>query len=110
MAEEKKFDVLDPFSSVDLGIGDWADGVKDWASDNREVMQPFKQVINDMIVAIEHAFQSTPPLVMLIIISLIAWQAAGKRVGIIVAACLCVLGLLDPNAWSLAQHLLGWLA
>lgn len=103
MAEEKKFDLLDPFSNVDLGIGDWADGVKEWASVHRESMQPFKQFINDLIVGIEHAFQTTPPLIMLAIISLIGWQAGGPRVGIIVAASLCLLGFLDPNAWTLAM-------
>lgn len=103
MAEEKTFTLLDPFSGVDLGIGDWADGIKEWASAHREGMQPFKQFINDMIVGIEHAFQTTPPLIMLAIISLIAWQAGGKRVGIIVAASLCCLGFLDPNAWNLAM-------
>ena len=103
MAEEQSFNLLDPFSSIDLGLSDWADGIKDWASDHRELMQPFKQTINDLIVSIEHAFQATPPMLMLIIISLIGWQAGGRRVGIIVAASLFALGLLDPNAWSLAM-------
>ena len=110
MADEKKFDWLDPFSSINLGLGDWADGIKDWASANREAMQPFKQVINDMIVGIEHAFQATPPLVMLLLISLLAWQAGGRRVGMVVAVSLLMLGLLDPNAWSLAMTTLAIVA
>lgn len=103
MAEEQTFDPLNPFKSVDFGLGDWADGVKDWAAAHRDGMQPFKQFINDMIVGIEYAFQNTPPLIMLFIISLIAWQAGGVRVALVVAASLFFLGFLDPNAWSLAM-------
>ena len=103
MADEKPFSILDPFASLDLGIADWADGIKQWATDNRGLIQPIKAVVNDMIVAIDGTLQATPPLVMMMIIGLIAWQVAGRRVAIIVLASLVAMGLLDPNAWSLAM-------
>ena len=103
MADEKPFSILDPFATFDLGIADWADGIKDWATANRGMIQPIKSVVNDMIVAIDGALQATPPLVMIVIIGLLAWQVAGQRVAIIVLACLVAMGLLDPNAWSLAM-------
>ena len=103
MAEETGFSILDPFSSVDLGLADWADGIKQWAIEHRALIQPVKQVVNDMIVGIDDGLQAVPPVIMIGIISLIAWQLAGRRVGIIVLCCLFALGLLDPHAWSLAM-------
>ncbi len=103
MAEEKDFDILDPFKSVDLGIADWADGIKAWASANRDTVQPLKWLVNDLIVSIEGAMQATPPTIMLLIIGLLAWQMAGRRVAIFVVACLILLGLSDPRAWGLAM-------
>ncbi|SVE63707.1 uncharacterized protein METZ01_LOCUS516561, partial [marine metagenome] len=104
MAEqEKTFDFLNPFISVDLGLSDWADGIKTWASANRDAFQPTKRVINEMIVGIDTLFQSVPPIIMLIILALIAWQAAGRRVAILVIVSMSVLGFLAPNAWGLAM-------
>lgn len=100
---EEGFDILDPFRSVDLGIGDRADGIKQWAISNREAIQPIKSFFDTLIAAIETALQSVPPLVMLILIALIAWQAAGRRVAVLVGVCLLVLGFLTPDAWSLAM-------
>ncbi|MGH1543851.1 MAG: glycine/betaine ABC transporter permease, partial [Arenicella sp.] len=65
--KEKEFELLNPFYSVDSGIGDWANGIKAWAIEHRESMQPLRTVVNDLIVGIESVFQSTPQLVMLII-------------------------------------------
>ena len=103
MANETTFNILDPFSSVDLGIADKTDGIKQWAIANRELIQPIKGFFNEMIVGIDNALNSVPPLVMLVILALIAWQAAGARVGILVAASLTFLGFLAPNAWELAM-------
>ena len=101
--EEQGFDWLNPFASVDLGIGAQADGIKSWAIANRESIQPMKGFFDTVISGIEGALQSVPPLVMLLILGLIAWQAAGQRVGLVVTACLVILGLLSPDAWSLAM-------
>ena len=100
---EKSFDWLNPFASVDLGIGEWADGIKGWAMANRSLIQPIKTFFEGVIVRIEGALQAVPPVVMLLILTLIAWQAAGRRVALLVFFCLVVLGLLDPAAWSLAM-------
>ena len=103
MADEKTFSLLDPFDSVDLGIADWADGIKDWAAANRGTIQPAKRALNDVIVSVDNLFQAIPPLVMIAIIGLLAWQLAGRRVGLIVTIALLMLGLLDPRAWPLAM-------
>lgn len=103
MAEEATFNILDPFSSVDLGIAQSADGVKQWAIENREIIQPIKSVLDKMIINIDATLNSVPPLVMLLLLFLIAWQAAGIRTAILVGICMTVLGLLAPNAWGLGM-------
>jgi glycine betaine/proline transport system permease protein len=97
------FDWLDPFAAVDLGIGEWADGIKGWAMANRSLIQPLKTFFEGVIGRIEGTLQAVPPVIMLILLTLIAWQAAGRRVALLVFCCLIVLGLLDPTAWSLAM-------
>ena len=103
MAEKESFNLLNPFKSVDLGIADWADGIKTWAAENREVVQPVKWFVNDVIVAVEGIMQAIPPVAMLGIIFVLAWQAAGIRVAVFVATCLVFLGFSDPYAWGLAM-------
>ena len=104
MAKAKEeFSLLDPFSSVDLGIADTADGVKVWAINNRAVIQPIKNFFNDMIVGIDQGLNAVPPVVMILILILISWQAAGRKVAFIVVCCMSVLGFLAPNAWGLAM-------
>lgn len=103
MADEQGFNWLDPFSSIDLGIAEHSDGIKQWAIENREAIQPFKFFFDGLIQGIERAFIAVPPLVMILIIVLIAWQAAGRRTAIYVAVALAVLGLLSPDAWPLAM-------
>jgi glycine betaine/proline transport system permease protein len=100
---DKTFDWLNPFASIDLSIGERADGIKQWAISNRDLIQPTKRFLESMIIKVEAALQAVPPLVMLALIVLIAWQAAGRRVAIVVAVCLLALGLLSPDAWGLAM-------
>jgi len=100
---DKKFEILDPFSTVDLGLADAADVVKQWAISNRDVIQPIKNVFNDLIVAVDGFLNAVPPLIMLFVLAIIGWQAAGPRVAIIVAASMAGLGFLAPNAWGLAM-------
>ena len=103
MADGQGFNWLDPFSSIDLGIAEHSDGIKQWAIEHREAIQPFKFFFDGLIQGIERAFIAVPPLVMILIIVLIAWQAAGRRTAIYVAVALAVLGLLSPEAWPLAM-------
>lgn len=94
---------LNPFQSIDLGIGAWADGIKQWAIANRALTQPIKRFFESVIVQIEGTLQAIPPLVMLVVLVLIAWQTAGRRAALVVGACLMILGLLAPEAWGLAM-------
>ncbi len=110
MAEKEPIDLLNPFKNINLGIADWADGIKAWAVENRDVVQPVKWFVNDLIVSVEAIMHAIPPVGMLGIILLFAWQAAGIRVAIFVVSCLIFLGLSDPSAWGLAMTTLAVVA
>ena len=110
MDKEQGIDFLNPFDTIDFGIADWADGIKAWATENRDVVQPVKWFVNDLIIAVESVMQAIPPVIMLVIIGLIAWQSAGIRVTGFVLLCLVLLGLSDPNAWALAMTTLAVVA
>lgn len=103
MAEHDSYDWLNPFSAIDLELASYADGVKSWAIGNRDVVQPIKNFFNELIVGIESSLQAVPPTIMLVILGLIAWQAAGRRVAVLVVISMSLLGLLAPNAWGLAM-------
>jgi glycine betaine/proline transport system permease protein len=100
---DKTFDWLNPFASIDLGLTKHADGIKQWAISNRDLIQPTKRFLESLIVKVEAGLQAVPPVIMLVILVLIAWQAAGRRAAIVVAVCLVALGLLSPEAWGLAM-------
>lgn len=97
------FNWLNPFASVDLNIAGRTDGIKQWAISHREQIQPIKRFFDNIIIGIDDALNAMPPTIMLVLLVLIAWQLAGRRVAWIVAACLTVLGLLAPAAWGLAM-------
>ncbi|RJE84990.1 ABC transporter permease [Paracoccus onubensis] len=103
MAEDEAFNWLSPFASIDLDIDGRTDGIKQWAIANRDTIQPIKSFFDELISLIDTTLQSVPPTIMLIIVVLLAWQAAGRRVAVLVAACLLALGLLAPGAWELAM-------
>ncbi|MCY4312602.1 MAG: proline/glycine betaine ABC transporter permease [Gammaproteobacteria bacterium] len=94
---------MDPFSNIDLGIADWADGIKQWAAANRGTIQPLKLFLNDSINSVESVLQAVSPVIMIVLLTLLAWQLSGRRVAIIVCVALVALGLLDPGAWALAM-------
>ncbi|MFO1173673.1 MAG: ABC transporter permease subunit [Paracoccaceae bacterium] len=104
------FNWLDPFASIDLDLAGRSDGIKDWAISHRDQIQPIKQALDSVIVGIEAGLQAVPPLVMLVILVLLAWQVAGHRVATAVGACLVILGLLSPEAWGLAMTTLAIVA
>ena len=74
---DKTFDWLNPFASIDLSIGERADGIKQWAISNRDLIQPTKRFLESMIIKVEAALQAVPPLVMLGV----SWWLFRRRLG-----------------------------
>ena len=96
---DKTFDWLNPFASIDLGIASWADGIKQWAISNRDLIQPTKRFFETVITGIESALHAVPPLVMLVVLVLLAWQTAGRRAAIRGSGVAASgVGLMEPKA------------
>ena len=103
MADEKTFDILNPFETINFQFEDWADGVKEWAFENREFFRPLREPLDWMINGIQSSLLGMPQVVVLILVALIAWQSAGWRVAILVAVALSVMGMLGDRAWDLGM-------
>ncbi len=95
--------LLNPFVNTDLGLEESADGIKQWAIENRESIQPFKLFFTDIINSIDSFLLAVPPMITILFLSLFAWQFASRKVAIIVFFCLMMLGFLSPIAWELAM-------
>ena len=97
------FDFLNPFDSISFPIEDWADGVKQWSFENRELFRPMREPLDWMINNIEAVLQNTPQTIVLLVIGLFAWQAAGWRVGGGVVGVLAAMGVMSERAWNLGM-------
>jgi glycine betaine/proline transport system permease protein len=60
-----------------------------------------RQPVHVVLTAMESGLRGTPSLIVLGLITLLAWQVAGRRVGILVAMCLAFIGLI--GAWGPAM-------
>ncbi len=94
--------LLDPFSLIQVPLGDWAQSLLDWLVQNhREFFQLLKQPVQFLLNAFESGLRAVPPLVMLLVIFGVAWQAGGRRVGITALSCIVAIGLI--GAWTNAM-------
>ena len=103
MADEKKTDWLNPFETLNLPMEDWADGVKEWAFENRDAVRPLREPLDWLISSIEGALKGAPQIVVLALFGLFAWQAAGRKVALITIAALVMMGLMGARAWDLGM-------
>ncbi|MEJ2453053.1 MAG: glycine betaine/L-proline ABC transporter permease ProW [Candidatus Thiodiazotropha sp.] len=100
--EQAGFDLLDPFQEAVIPLGNWVDQGLTWLVDNfREIFQAIRWPIDATLTGIESALQAVPDLLMLVIIGLLAWQAAGRRLAIGAVISMAVVGLI--GAWSEAM-------
>ena len=103
MAEEKKTDWLNPFETLNLPMEDWADGVKDWAFENREAVRPLREPLDWLINSIDAGLKAAPQVVVLALFGVFAWQAAGRKVALITVAAMAAMGLMGARAWDLGM-------
>lgn len=95
--------LLDPFQGVMLPVGDWAQALIDWLVSNfRDVFQALKQPIDLVLSGLEAVLRGIPPMILIVIFSLLGWQLAGGRVGVLAAVCLFLVGAIGawPNAMT----------
>lgn len=90
---------LDVFDEALIPFGDWAESGLNWIVTNfRDVFQAIKVPFDIVLSNLEAALVGTPHLVMLAIITLVAWQFGGRRIGLITAGCMTAIGLI--GAWE----------
>ncbi|MET4579653.1 glycine betaine/L-proline ABC transporter permease ProW [Ottowia thiooxydans] len=85
-----------------LPVQDWINQGLNWFVDNfRPAFQALRQPVDALLGGVEAALQYPPTLVMIGILSLLAWQLAGARMAIGTLVSLLVIGLL--GIWSEAM-------
>ena len=90
-----KCGLLDPFECATIPMKDWVKDGLGWMVDNyRPMFQAMKWPVEQVLRNFEWLLSVVPPLPMLILLSLIAWQLAGGRMCAIVLGTLGFLGFL----------------
>jgi glycine betaine/proline transport system permease protein len=99
---DKALDLVHPFKEALIPFDVWVESGLAWLVDNsRFVFQYIQRPVNDVLTGIEHLLLATPTLVMIGILGLLAWQAAGKRVAVGAVTSMVIVGLI--GAWNEAM-------
>lgn len=92
---ESEFSWLHPFDQEVIPLGSAVDQAVNWLVVNfRSFFTAAKAPIDWVLSAIESGLSSTPPLVLIALLSLIAWQMAGRKVALGSLISLIFLGLI----------------
>jgi len=91
--------ILNPFDIFTIPLGDWVDAGIQWLVTNfRSFFQGLRWPVDKTLTAVEGVFQAIPPLVFLLIIGLIAWQLAGRKMAFMTVIWLAFIGFI--GAWE----------
>ncbi len=94
--------ILNPFELYTIPLDNWINAAVNFLVDNfRPFFQAIRVPIKFALDSIEAIFQSIPPLIFLIIIGLMAWQLAGRKIAIYSIWALTLIGFL--GAWKEAM-------
>ena len=94
--------LLNPFSLYTLPVDEWITTGISWLVDNfRPLFQVIQLPISWVLKGMEGVLVSTPPIILLVMMSLIAWQLAGRRVAIYSLWALTLIGFM--GAWQPAM-------
>ena len=101
-ASAPAFDWAQPFDGAVIPLDEWVDSGLTWTVDNfRPAFQAVRAPIDATLNGIEHGLLAVPPLLMIALIGLIAWQASGRRLAFGTVLSLLVIGFI--GAWSEAM-------
>ena len=94
-----EFNLLDPFQFLHIPLGDWVESIINYLVQNfRGFFRAIRWPIDQVLDISETILQSIPPMIGIILSSLIGWQLAGKKMGIFCAITLIFLGMI--GVWS----------
>jgi len=100
--EDTSLDLMHPFQDAVIPLDRWVDSGLDWVVENfRSVFQAIRWPIDATLSNIEAALLAVPDMLMLVIIGLLAWQAAGRRLAIGSVISMMIVGLI--GAWAEAM-------
>ncbi|WP_153448384.1 glycine betaine/L-proline ABC transporter permease ProW [Vibrio algicola] len=91
-----------PFKDAVIPFDHWVETSLNWmVMHGRPVFQAIRVPIDFILTSFQTALVSTPSILMIAILTLIAWQLAGRKMGISTLISLAVIGL--TGAWSEAM-------
>ena len=92
---------LDPFTGNTLRIAERSDAViMEFMLEYRPIFILIKQPVDYFLVSLDKLLTTAPPLIVLIVAVIIAWQMAGRRVAILTGGLLIFLGFIGPRMWQ----------
>lgn len=103
-AEKEEFAISwsEPFQHEWIPLETWVEQGISWIVENfRPFFSAIKAPVDATLTAVEAALQGVPALIMIVIISMLAWQMAGKRLGLATLCSLFFLGAI--GAWQEAM-------
>ncbi len=94
--------LFNPFQSYTLPLDEWVNNLVNFLVDNfRPLFQAISLPISGTLEIVKSTFLAIPPLIFLIIIALLVWQLAGRKIAIYSFIALCIIGFC--GAWEAAM-------
>jgi glycine betaine/proline transport system permease protein len=101
-APEQHFDILHPFDHAVIPLDVWVTHLLNWVVDNfRPVFQAVRWPVDSVLTAFQTGLLSAPALLIIVVVGLVAWQAAGPRLGVGAVVSFLFVGLI--GAWDEAM-------
>lgn len=101
-ASTSSFDLMDPFQHTLVPLDSWVTHGIDWVVQNfRPVFQGIRAPIDFILSGFEQFLTALPSPVAIILFALLAWQFAGKTMGIATFISMIAIGAI--GAWSEAM-------
>ncbi|RBP79112.1 proline/glycine betaine ABC transporter permease ProW [Marinomonas rhizomae] len=97
--EQTDFSLLHPFQEVWVPLDSWIETGVNWVVTHfRPFFTAVKAPVDATLTAIDSTFNAAPPLLVIVLFGLIAWQLSGRRLAIGSVAGLITLGAI--GAWQ----------
>jgi glycine betaine/proline transport system permease protein len=95
-------DLLSPFHGALIPLESWVEDGLDWVVDNfRPFFQYIKMPIDRVLVGVQTALMAIPQVLLIAIVWLSSWQAAGRKTGFMALIFMILIGAI--GAWSQAM-------
>lgn len=94
-ADATQFSLVQPFQEVWIPLDDWIESGVGWVVTNfRPFFTAVKAPVDATLTAVDSTFNAVPPLLMIALFGIIAWQLSGKRLAIGSVIGLVMLGAI----------------